>query len=529
MSKAKFEAAKELIDKKDYAGARTILKGIDHPTARAWEAKLDVLAPQKTNLRSAIPLLGFLDINKLKAELETTAKERDQLKKAMSIVSRMEAYGLMNAVQELLAKQKEVNEQIQVTQLEAQRRSEASEIQAARQRATLEQQIDALNRQIAEKQSEVIQLDEQMLLQSFGFYKPQYDFATSDLYKNHLENIRKQQAKMIKDGTACYGSTTWTVNNSQKEGERLIKDYVKLILRSFNNECDASIVDIKFNNVASIEKKLQKAFDTLNKLGERMTITISQQYLKLKLQELYLCHEYQVKKQEEKEEQKLIREQMREEAKLIKEIEEAKAKLEKEQKHFYKALGTINEQLQKVTTDIERQALEAEKAKIEEKVGEVADNLLTVEKREQNTRAGYVYVISNLGSFGDNVYKIGVTRRLEPQERVDELGDASVPFNFDVHALIFSDDAPKLEHAIHKAFEKNRLNMINNRREFFHVSLEEIERVVKQNFEKPVDFTRTAAADQYRQSLKLKSGLGTRSYIPNSEMTIPTLSSSVAL
>ena len=127
----------------------------------------------------------------------------------------------------------------------------------------------------------------------------------------------------------------------------------------------------------------------------------------------------------------------------------------------------------------------------------------------------------NLGSFGEHVYKIGVTRRLDPQERVDELGDASVPFNFDVHALIFSDDAPALEHALHKAFQTNRLNMINNRREFFHVSLEEIERVVKQNFEKPVEFTRIAEADQYRQSLKLKSALGTRSYMPDSRILSP--------
>lgn len=475
-----------------------------------------------------MPFFDFLDVNKLKAELEKVTKERDQLKKAMSVVARMEAYGLQKAVQGLLAKQKQVTEQIQSAQLEAQQRLKGAEVQAAQQRAALEQEINELNRQIAAKQAEVVQLDEQKLLQSFGFYKPQYDFATSDLYKNRLENIRAQQAKMIKDGTACQAATTWTVNNSQKEGERLIKDYVKLILRSFNNECDASIVDVKFSNVASIEKRIQKAFEALNKLGERMSIAVSHQYLSLKLQELYLCYEYQVKKQEEKEEQKRLRDQMREEAKLIKEIEEAKAKLEKEQKHFHKALGTINEQLQKATTDVERQVLEAEKAKIEEKVIEVSDNMLAVEKREQNTRAGYVYVISNLGSFGENVYKIGVTRRLDPQERVDELGDASVPFNFDVHALIFSDDAPALEHALHKAFEAKRLNMINNRREFFHVSLEEIERVVKQNFEKPVEFTRLAEADQYRQSLKLKSGLGTRSYIPDSGIMSPELISPVA-
>jgi hypothetical protein len=468
-----------------------------------------------------MPLFDFFDTKTLKAELEKVTHERDQLKKAMKVVGRMEAYGLQKAVQGLLAKQKQVNEQIQVAQIESQKRLEAAEAQAAQQRAAQEQQITELNRQIAAKHVEIIQLDEQMLLQSFGFYKPQYDLATSDLYNRRLENVRTQQARMIKDGTACHGATTWTVNNSQKEGERLIKDYVKLILRSFNNECDASIVSVKFNNVVSIEKKIKKAFEALNKLGERMTIAISQQYLSLKLQELYLCYEYQVKKQEEKEEQKRIRDEMREEAKLIKEIEAAKAKLEKEEKHFYKALGTINEQLQKVVSDTERQALEIEKAKIEQKISEVADHMLTVEKREQNTRAGYVYVISNIGSFGENVYKIGVTRRLDPQERVDELGDASVPFNFDVHALIFSDDAPALEHALHKAFETNRLNMINNRREFFHVSLEEIERVVKQNFEKPVEFTRLAEADHYRQSLKLKSALGVRSYVPDSGVMLP--------
>jgi hypothetical protein len=484
-----------------------------------------------------MPLFDFMDVNKLKAELEKVTKERDNLKKAMRVVERMEAYGLQRSVQALLAKQKQINEQIQTAHSEIRQRLNMAEVQAAQQRASLEQQItelnrqiaakhveaiqldEELNRQIAAKHAEIIQLDEQILLQSFGFYKPRYDFASSDLYKYRLETMRGQQAKMIKDGTACHTTTTWTVNNSQKEGERLIKDYVKIILRSFNNECDASIVDVKFNNVTSIEKKIQKAFKDLSKLGERMTIAISQEYFNLKLQELYLVYEYQVKKQEEKEEQKRIREEMREEAKLIKEIEEAKAKLEKEEKHFYKALGTINEQIAKAITDNERQALEVEKAKIEYKISEVADNLLTVEKREQNTRAGYVYVISNLGSFGENVYKIGVTRRLEPQERVDELGDASVPFNFDVHALIFSDDAPALEHALHKAFAMNRLNMINNRREFFHVSLGEIERVVRENFEKPVEFTRVAEADHYRQSLKLKSTLGTRSYVPDLVVT----------
>lgn len=434
-----------------------------------------------------------LVINKFRTEFEQVRDEYGRLKTAMSDVERMEAYGLKKAIDLLNVRKKEITDEIT-----------AAEAKADEQRQVLNEQITALNRQIAQKQAEVIELDEKMLLQSFGFYEPRYDLANSLLYKSKLDQVRSQQAKMIKDGTAAQSGTTWTLNNSEKEGARMIKDYVKLIVRSFNNECDASIINVKFNNVESIAKKIQKAFDTLNKLGERMNIAITQPYLELKLQELYLCHEYQVKKHEEKEEQKRIRAQMREEAKLLKEIEDAKLKLEKEEKHFSKALNMIQEQLGKATTETERALLETEKEKIEHKLIEVTNNMLTVEKREQNTRAGYVYIISNIGSFGENIYKIGVTRRLEPQERIDELGDASVPFDFDVHALIFSDNAPALENALHKAFEHRRLNMINRRREFFHVTLDEIEMVVKTSFEKPVEFYRLADAPEYRQSLKLK-------------------------
>jgi hypothetical protein len=310
---------------------------------------------------------------------------------------------------------------------------------------------------------------------------------------------------MVRSHKAAYGPPFVTLNNSVKDGERMVKDYVKLILRSFNNECDASIIKVKFNNIKSIEKKITKAFEILNNLGQRMNIVISADYLNLKLSELYLCYEYQVKKQEEKEEQRRIREQMREEAKVQKEIEELKAKIEKEEKHFNQAMISTNELLQKAKTDAERGLLAEEMKNIQEKLSGLEKDKKDVQYREQNTRAGYVYIISNIGSFGENVYKIGVTRRLDPQERVDELGDASVPFYFDVHAMIFSDDAPSLENALHKAFHSRRLNMINLRREFFHVKLEEIEDIVKRSFNRPVEFTKLAQAEQYRQSLMLKT------------------------
>ena len=195
---------------------------------------------------------------------------------------------------------------------------------------------------------------------------------------------------------------------------------------------------------------------------------------------------------------------MREEAKLLKEIEEMKLKLGKEETHFAKALVSIDAQLLKASSDAEREMLETEKANLHLKLAEIEQNKQDLLNREQNTRAGYVYIISNVGSFGEHVYKIGVTRRLDPQERIDELGDASVPFRFDIHATIFSDDAPALEYALHKAFEHRRLNIINRRREFFNVTLKEIEEVVKTNFNKPVEFIELADAIEYRESLALQ-------------------------
>lgn len=189
----------------------------------------------------------------------------------------------------------------------------------------------------------------------------------------------------------------------------------------------------------------------------------------------------------------------------MKEIEERKLKFEKEEKHFNKALETIATQLQNAQTATEREALQQEASSIQEKLAGVEKEKLDIQMREQNTRAGYVYVISNIGSFGEDVYKIGVTRRLDPQERVDELGDASVPYDFDIHALIFSDDAPALENALHKTFEHGRLNLINRRREFFKVTLDEIEQAVRANFNKPTEFIRLADAAEYRQSLALKA------------------------
>ncbi|WP_155594212.1 DUF4041 domain-containing protein [Clostridium tyrobutyricum] len=362
--------------------------------------------------------------------------------------------------------------------------------------------------ELKEKQKELIVLEDELLLQSFGLYTPKYDLVDSTAYKIKLNEIRNRQKEMIRNKTAVSYSDNWTLDGSLSKGKVMTNNNIRLILRSFNNECEAAISKVKFSNVESIRNRINKSFETLNKLSQRNLISIKSQYLNLKIEELELAYEYEVKKQEEKEEQLAIREQMREEAKAIKEIEDAKKKIEKEENHFQNAIKKIKEQLSI--------SAENEKSKLLDKLNELNISLKQLEKdkdnisnREKNTRAGYVYIISNIGSFGENVYKIGMTRRLEPNDRVRELGDASVPFKFDVHAMIFSEDAPSLENALHKKFDDKRVNRINNRKEFFKVSLKEIEEEVKKNFNNVVEFTKIAEASEYRQSLKIEDTTNT--------------------
>lgn len=382
---------------------------------------------------------------------------------------------------------------------------EKKKVELQKSVSNLNSEITLLNQQISSKKQEIIILDDEILLQDFGLYKAQYDFATSEQYKNKLDEIRIKQKDMIKNKTAVTYSENWMVDGSKAKGRKMTNDNIKQILRIFNTECENAIDRVKFNNIDSMKKRIEKSFESLNKLNQTAQVGLKSEYLQLKLEELYLAHEYQVKKQEEKEEQKRRREELREEAKLQKELEEAKKNLVKDITHFTNALNSILSQLEDTSlSDEKRQVLLDKKCELDTQIEELNKNLADVDYRQANQRAGYVYIISNIGAFGENVYKIGMTRRLDPQDRVNELGDASVPFDFDIHAMIFSDDAPSLENALHKAFENKKINMINQRREFFNVTLAEIEEVVKKNFDKTVEFKKVPDAEQYRESLKMK-------------------------
>lgn len=373
----------------------------------------------------------------------------------------------------------------------------SKQVQAAR--AELQQ----LQSQVRAAKEQLIETDENALLQSFGIYTPHYSYTTSDEYKAKLQEIRNQQKLAIKNGQAVAGNENWQVNGSAAKGRKMVHDMQKLLLRAYNAECDDAIEHVRFNNIEACSKKINASADAISKLGSIMGIYITNTYVYMKIQELRLMHEYQVKKQDEKEAAREARQRQREEAKAQKELEEARKKLEKEQNHYQNALSKLNAQLQNASIE-ERRDLEAKRRELADKLLEIETDIKDVDYRAANQRAGYVYIISNIGAFGEGVYKIGMTRRLDPMERVYELGDASVPFNFDVHAMIFTEDAPGLEAALHNAFADRKLNFINQRREFFRVSLDEIKAVVKQNYDKTVEFVDIPPAEQYRESIKLK-------------------------
>jgi len=332
-----------------------------------------------------------------------------------------------------------------------------------------------------------------------GIYEPIFNYDSSEKYQNKLKEIVKKQKASVKAGTACICNTTWHVGNSRKQGEVMTRRYINLTLRAFNGECDSLIAKVKWNNVKRFEERIKKTFNAINKLGKSNDVYITDEYLDLKLDELHLAYELAHKKQEEKEEQRQIREEQREEERAQREFERAKKEAELEERRFQKALERAEKELGYVSGE-ELDNLNNQIRQLKENLRQAHEAKERAMSRAQQTKSGHVYIISNLGSFGENVYKIGMTRRLEPFDRVKELGDASVPFRFDLHAMIYSENAPELENLIQKEFKDRRLNKVNYRKEYFRVSLDEIEKVVLEKYDKEVEFIKLSEAQEFRET-----------------------------
>ena len=370
-----------------------------------------------------------------------------------------------------------------------------------KEKESIDKKVESLRKEYKEKRvvfeklvKEAAIYDEEIQMAELGFYKPHFDFDTSERYKDEISQVKQEQKDLISSKQAIYCNTEWTVEGSKAKGRTMTNRAIKLTARAFNNECDAAISNTRWNNVDRMELRIEKAYEAINKMNQSNAVFISHEYFRLKLKELRLAHEYTDKKQKEKEEQQEIKRQMREEAKL----EQEKEKALKEEEKYNKLLKKAQKDVEKATGD-KLDSLNEKIAQLSQDLQDAHEKSERAKSMAEQTKRGHVYVISNIGSFGDDIYKIGMTRRLEPLDRVKELGDASVPFTFDIHAMIHSDDAPALESSLHKKFDQLRLNLVNARKEFFRVTLSDIEEEVRK-ISPDAEFIETAEARDYRES-----------------------------
>ena len=278
---------------------------------------------------------------------------------------------------------------------------------------------------------------------------------------------------------------------------------IEFVLDAFNGKVDTVMSKVKHDNYGKLLQSLKDAFRLVNHNGKAFkNARITNRYFEVILEQLKLAVTVHEIKKQDLQEQREIRDAIREEEKARRDFERARKEVEKEEKMLEKARKEIEEKLLK--------AADEDRAKFEQELEEIKQKLSIAEEKgqralsmAQQTKRGHVYIISNVGSFGENVFKIGLTRRLEPLDRVKELGDASVPFTFDVHAMIHSEDAPKLEKELHETFNSERVNKVNYRKEFFSIPISEIKAKVD-TFELETHWTMKAEALQYRESIEMK-------------------------
>lgn len=334
------------------------------------------------------------------------------------------------------------------------------------------------------------------------FETPDYLHETSKRYADEIKDIRERQKQSIQSNQAIGYPSNFTICKDPALSKKILDSQINLLLNTFNIECDFLIEKVSPSNFSRTLEQIEKKAEGLEKSCATLKCGFSINYIKLKFEECKLQYEFKLKHQEELEEQAHIREQMREEVRLQKEYEAAIKTAEEDELRFKRLIVKAKEELALVNGQEYAMTI-AIIAELEMKLKEAQMKGARAKSLAEQTRRGFVYVISNLGAFGEHVYKIGLTRRLDPQERVDELGGASVPFRFDIHAVCFSEDAPSLERALHKKFSHKRINAVNFRKEFFRVSLEEIQEAVKELVTDEIDFKFTAKANDYFESRRL--------------------------
>lgn len=358
------------------------------------------------------------------------------------------------------------------------------------QRRQIREDIDASRHELADLQRAVVETREVALLQEAAIYEYRHPLDDAVAYRSELAALRDRVKTEVKAGRAVVAATTWEVNGSASQGRKMISDFSKLLLRAYNNEVDNLVRTMKPHKLASSVDRLLKTRETIARLGKTMNLAITDAYHDLRVRELELTADYLAMAADEKERAREERERLREEEMALREFKREEERLEKERKHR-----------QSVLDQLEASAANPDEIELARAaLNEVQSALEGVLAREANIRAGYVYVISNIGSFGPGIVKIGMTRRLAPMDRINELGDASVPFRFDIHALVFSDDAVGLEGKLHQSLADRRVNLVNQRREYFYASPEEVRVILETCHGQLLEFEDEPQALEWYQS-----------------------------
>jgi uncharacterized protein DUF4041/Meiotically Up-regulated Gene 113 (MUG113) protein len=350
-------------------------------------------------------------------------------------------------------------------------------------------ELAAVRDRLTAAHDELVELDDAVVLQEVGIYEYHHPLENAAAYRDGLRDVQTKMKDAVKQGEAVLASTMFSYNNSLAAGRKMSGDFSKLMLRAYNAEADNGLRSLRAGNVVSATKRLEVAATTIAKLGSMMEMRIAPDYHALRIEELELTADYLMKVQEERGQAREERERLREERKAEEEIARERERLDKERAHYLITVQRLTEQ-----------GKQEETSALQERLAQIDAAIEQNEFRAANIRAGSVYVISNVGAFGGSVVKIGMTRRLDPLERVRELGDASVPFPYDVHAVFFSKDAVTLENELHKAFAARRVNHVNTRREFFFATPAEVREILSQKVGNLLEFTEKPEATQYHQS-----------------------------
>lgn len=354
-------------------------------------------------------------------------------------------------------------------------------------------QLSRTRKDLEAARSEVAQFHVDLRIDSAGAFDRAHPAQDSIALSGELRDLRAEIKSVVKDGSAVtIAKEVDTRDLTPAKRRRAATRMATLALRAFNAEADAVIAAATANNEDAGAQKIARSADAIGKLLDTFDGGISSSYIELKVRELRLAVRHAKAKAFERELEKERRAELREQAKAERELEAERDRLRKELAHY--------ENIRQAMRD---KGDDEGLARMETKVAEIQQGIEDVDQRAANIRAGYVYVISNIGAFGQRMVKIGLTRRLDPMDRVRELGDASVPFGFDVHALFFADDAVGVEAELHRRFAGKRVNRVNLRREFFYATPAEVREHLAEVAGDLLEFREDPEAAQFRESQQL--------------------------